>query len=1027
MQGGRPTRGRRTNFLAYGSIIISLPCVAKKSMPMTGLTILATNSARAILEQFPEITQESLDFSKPLMAPLHIDTGNSSPVFSKCRKIACSKKREQVEGQIRSWEKQGIIEKVDQAVVWASPIHPVKKADGSWRVTGDFRRLNTVTVMDHYPLPHLANFNERSYGCRVFSKIDLCQAYHQVEVAEEDQIKTTINTTLGLYKFKRMPFGLKNAAQQFQRNVHLILQDVGACFVYMDDIIVMSRSHKEHEAHLRAVFQRLKDHGLLVNKQKCEFAKAEIAFLGHVISRDGIRIPDHRVDAIKRFPKPTNWKEMSAFLGLTGFVHRFIPHLSGLQAPLNRIRDIREATKFKAAWTSVHDSAFVKVKEAIARATLLAHPDPNAPTEIWCDASRLAVGAVLVQYQFSVKHKYRKWVPLAFWSKTLNNAQRGYSATDRELLAASYSLAHFRDFVEGHKVIVRTDHRPLVEMVKKAGDVDSDFQRRHLTRIAERVSDIRYREGPKNLVADALSRVRLETATLADQLEGGKDLRREDSFLIPLVNSLVQKDVAPFVIKGCRERAGTATKPSVAQSSCPEEVEFPPRNTPSYLDYSDILGSESATGNNCQHELDSEAFFKNHPAYISAVTSTDLEFPCPSKIREEQDRDESLQAWIRKHETDTSSRHVPRLKFLGGTFNHELWVEDSSSSPKILVPTNLRRVAFSSVHSSYGHPGVKPTTAMVRSDYFWTNMGKDIARWCKECHTCQVNKIGRHTKTPLEQLPPVTDRFSTIHVDLVGPIPQSEGKNMLLTMVDRATGWPEAVPISQSGPAANAPTCAKILINTWIARFGVPSRIISDNGPQFVSLLWKEIARRMGYRHNFTTAYHPQSNGKVERFHKTLKQQLRCRLRGRTDWVAQLPFALLGTRTLCNSDTGVAPCELVYGQKLDLPPLNLQQKEPIGDESQFVGKLNKGIKAQLTPRPTPWHSGSKSQGYYVPLKLQNCEQVLIVTKRPRNALEPFYTGPYFVKARKGKTMTVLGSAGPQVISMDRCIPYYPES
>ena len=201
-----------------------------------------------------------------------------------------SHKKTQVEEQLRQWERDRVIERWESS--WASPIHAVKKSNGSWRVCGDFRRVNTITQLDRHPLSALSSFNERLVGCTVFSKVDLKQAFQQVCVEESSQEETTIITTLGLFKFLRMPFGLKNAAQCFQRNVHQLLEDLPfATFIYMDDLIVGSVNKEQHLLDLRCLFQRLKDKGLLLNRKKCELGRASLTFLGHIVNADGISIP----------------------------------------------------------------------------------------------------------------------------------------------------------------------------------------------------------------------------------------------------------------------------------------------------------------------------------------------------------------------------------------------------------------------------------------------------------------------------------------------------------------------------------------------------------------------------------------------------------------------------------------------------------------------------------------------------------------------------------------------------------------
>ena len=265
----------------------------------------------------------------------------ATPVFSKVRPLFGEKKTE-IEQEILSWEKEGIIRRVAKPVKWASPIHSVKKPNGKWRVCGDFRRLNAITEMDRYPLPSIQDFNARLAGCKIFSKVDLRRAYQQVEIKKKDQEETTINTTLGLFEFLRMPYGLKNAGQCFQRNIHSILSQLPFVFGYMDDAIIGSRNENEHISQMKQLFEVLNKNNIVINYEKCQFAKPEIEFLGHIVSERGISVPEHRVITIKEFPTPQNVKQLERDLGIFAFVHRFIRNASGLSAKLHTLRSMKK-------------------------------------------------------------------------------------------------------------------------------------------------------------------------------------------------------------------------------------------------------------------------------------------------------------------------------------------------------------------------------------------------------------------------------------------------------------------------------------------------------------------------------------------------------------------------------------------------------------------------------------------------------------------------------------------------------------
>ena len=279
-----------------------------------------------------------------------------------------------------------------------------------------------------------------------------------------------------------------------------------------------------------------------------------------------------------------------------------------------------------------------------------------------------------------------------------------------------------------------------------------------------------------------------------------------------------------------------------------------------------------------------------------------------------------------------------------GNGNQVITCDLSTGQPRPIVPLAWQERVFKTIHN-LSHPSIRATRALISKRFVWHGMARQVGIWARCCEACQVSKVQFHVKAPLQKFPVPERRFDHVNVDIVGPLPTSAGYSYLLTIVDRYTRWPEAIPLTD----IRAETCARAFLAQWISRFGVPSRITSDRGVQFTSSLWEAVMRIFGSDHCTTTAYHPQSNGMVERFHRQLKAALKAKLAA-PNWIEVLPWVLLGIRTAPKEDLGCSSAELVFGYPLTVPGDFVASEDVGTDYKTFKDGLNETVHTFI---PTP--------------------------------------------------------------------------
>ena len=337
--------------------------------------------------------------------------------------------------------------------------------------------------------------------------------------------------------------------------------------------------------------------------------------------------------------------------------------------------------------------------------------------------------------------------------------------------------------------------------------------------------------------------------------------------------------------------------------------------------------------------------------------------------------------------------------------------DTSTGVPRPFVPTKFRRAVFNSLHS-LSHPGIRATQRLITTRYVWPGINVDVRNWTKACMQCQKCKVQRHTITPLSTFKSPDARFNTIHIDIVGPLPPSKGYSYLLTCIDRFTRWPEAIPITN----ITAESVASAFVSGWIARFGVPSTVTTDRGPQFESILWMHLMKLLGTKRIRTTAYHPIANGLVERLHRQLKAALKSQPNP-AHWSDSLPIVLLGIRTSLKEDIQCSSAELVYGTTLRLPGefFDNTREDATTEPAAYVTQLKSDMQ-RLQATPVRQQAPRK---VHVHSDLSTSTHVFVRHDANRKTLQAPYDGPYKVLERSEKYFKLDVKGKQETISLDR--------
>ncbi|KAJ8105804.1 hypothetical protein ONZ43_g7278 [Nemania bipapillata] len=724
---------------------------------------------------------------------------------------------------------------------FAAPVLFVRKPGGGLRFCVDYRKINALTKKDKYPIPLIDETLARIAKAKIFTKIDVRQAFNRIRMHPESEDLTTFKTRYGAFKYKVLPFGLSNGPATFQRYINNALSEYldDFCSAYIDDVLIFSENIEEHRIHVKRVLEKLREAGLQADIKKCEFHVEETKYLGFIVGKDGIKVDPEKVAVVRDWNAPTTVKGVQSFVGFCNFYRKFIYAYSRIAKPLFKLTC--KGAMF--VWTQECQMAFDALKAALISAPVLAHFDFNKETKVETDASNGVTAGVLSQRD----SENDEWHPVAYVSETMHNAELNYGIPDKELLAVVRALKCWRPELVGLQrekpFLVVTDHQAL--------EYFSTKQRLNLRQAgwAELLAQyhflITFRPGSENVVADALSRKQEDVRTQKDKMESQRYLT-----MFKLVNE-------PGRIPG--------------------------------MDMVQL------------YELDTTV---NINSVMSAMGEEEPHMPL------------MLLDEVLRQNREAPELEIYRSKAQAGSEDWQINEGLTTYKGRLVVPKSehLHTRILKELHGrmTTAHPGRAKTRKLVASQYWWPGLGGDCDRYVSNCLECRPAKVPRD-KTPglLQPIPIPMRPFRHLVMDFKEMSTDGGKGNSVFVVVDRLSKLPWSTPCDKTVTAKDA---ARLYYEGPFRIFGLPQKIDSDRGPQFISSFTDELAKLLGIEWKLSSAGHHESAGQAEIAIEYLDQRLRPFCNHYQDnWAEALPAMDYAAASLPHESTGLQPHEVLFG------------------------------------------------------------------------------------------------------------------
>jgi len=992
-----------------------------------GLDEEADRKFRWLLREFSDVfATDGYDLGSCNLVKHHIDTGDERPVKHRTRRTPQAQ-HEECSNQINELYKAGRVRPSNSP--WGSNILLVKKKDGSWRMCVDYRELNTKTRNnDPYLLPRIDDTIDSLGRAKYFCTLDLIQGYHQVELTEESKPKTAFvvpRMNPSQWEFNYMPFGVQGGPATFQRLMDKLLQGLEhrVALAYLDDVIVFGATPWVCLAHLQLVFERLRAADLKLKPKKCEFFKKEILYLGHVVSGEGIKCDPTKVEAVQKWCRPRTARQVRMFLGTVNYYNRFVENFSGLAYPL--FQQTRKTVKF--AWSEECQTAFETLKQRLLEAPVMGYPQDEGLYILDTDASGFAIGAVLSQMQEQEGESEPVERVIAYGSRILHKCELRYCTRRRELLAIVHFAKVFRPYLYGRHVTIRTDHASL-KYIKTMKDPNDQFMR-WIERLEETEYEIVIRQGIRHNNADGLSRMPETTPPCEGkrciclgvaELEANGDTTDDYTVLSPAFDD-EQRHLAALTSWGSQ-----CDKSESDASPCAQR-------TPKF-----------------KHQNDEWA-------RLTAFTFEQLWTDAEMKEAQETDDDIALLYKCKHYDIAAPSwkdvsggsaalgaywHDYDRLEMHRGVLYRKWESRDGETVRyQLLLPYKYQELMARHFHDAdtAAHMGRKRTFDQVHRRAFWYKMADDLRFWIQTCDICQRRKRQSHPPHAPQVIYTTGKVNERVSLDLCGPLIVTErGNKYVLVITDQFSKFTRAFAI----PNKDTSTVATAFLRGWITLIGAPRQVHTDQGGEFGSLLFKQLCNMFKCEKTRTTAYHPSSDGTVERWNQTMMTMINALCKHEPqEWDQHLSHACQAYNSTKHSTTGIEPNRLMF---TEMPYTPFDAMTPVPPGEQHLEQKDQIMAIKRRMRRMYQLAREKTNRAATAIKRYNDRKAnfhqyhvgdIILIKSFKfdtgiRKMQDRFVGPYYVLDVIGNInlrVATSAKATPEIIHQDRAKLYYPRT